>query len=498
MRKKWVIYFLVIFVTGCYRSEIVFDTTPTSDLQIAPLIKLDGKSCYADTELNLIRYSISKDSVSGFSPLVEFKEKSELYFNGLKLQNNKVNQLGDMEAGATNIVVIKNGNKSREFEFVFTTSPIVQVIYDSEIYDEPKTLVRIHISDPEETTDFLSFAGIEHRGTFSRGFDKKSFGFTLWKNMNSTSEYSTSLLNFGRNNDWILNGAIVDPARIRNMVSFEIWKDLKNGKENDDSKHIGIHPRPVELFMNNRFWGLYIFSDNLNQAFLSAGNEAVLYKAYDWADGATRFETYDSKVSRNRFWNGWEQKIPYYKEKINWEPLNKLYEVAVNSSDESFKNDISELIDIDNFIDYYLFLNLTSAIDNTGKNIFLYKENKQAPFTIIPWDLDGSWGLVYDGTRMGYNSVLSNRLFQRLFETNPGNFISKLKNRWFYLRQNSFNEVNLNAVFDSSFYKLISSDIIQMENKIWNQNLNMQEEQEYIQNWTKNRLDYLDGYFESL
>lgn len=498
MKKKWFIYSLIIFVTGCYKTDIIYNTEPTSDLQIFPLLKLNGTGCYVDTKLDLIRYSIAADSVSNFSPFVEFQDKSELYFNGIKLQNNAVNLLGNIKAGKSNNVVVTNGDTSRKFEFIFTSLPIVQVIYDSQIYDEPKTLVRINISDPEETTVFSSFAGIEHRGTFSRGFDKKSMGFSLWENMDSSSEYLTSLLNFGKNNDWILNSAIVDPSRIRNIVSFEIWNGLRNENKDDYSGNIGIQPRPVELFMNNRFWGLYIFSDNLNKAFLSAGNKAVLYKAYDWANGATRFERYDSKVSHHRFWNGWEQKIPHYKEKINWEPLNKLYEVVRNSSDESFKKGISELIDIDNFIDYYLFLNLTAAADNTGKNIFLYKENQQEPFKIIPWDQDGSWGLVYDGSRMGYNTVLSNRLFQRLFETNPRNFISKLKNRWFYLRQNNYEKAKLNAAFDSSFNKLISLDIIQKENKIWSLNLNMQEEQEYIQNWIKNRLDYLDGYFANL
>jgi len=301
-------------------------------------------------------------------------------------------------------------------------------------------------------------------------------------------------LGFKPNSDWILNSAVVDPSRIRNLVSFEIWNDLDEWEE-EESRHIKIHSKPAEVFLNNKLQGLYIFSERINREFLNAGNEAVLYKAIDWSDGATRFERFNPAPSNNRFWNGWEQEIPDPDLALNWKPLENLYKLTVNATDEAFRNNIASQIDVENFIDYYLLLNLTSAGDNTGKNIFFYKRNSSVPFQIIPWDLDGAWGIRYDGIRTGFEFVLSNRLFDRLIETNPGNFNEKMKGRWFYLRESNYSEEQLKQLFVHYFSEIQKSGIIIHENRIWEENLDLDNEKKYIENWIGNRLNFLDDYF---
>ena len=500
MSKKWLTYFILLFPMifhSCYIEETVFDTDPDDALNLPVLLKLDGKMCFFDAPQNMLRYSLAEDS-SDFSPFVEHNPNSLLTFNGKTLNNNKINPFGEIEIGKTYPLTIENNGTQQQFEFVFTNLPVVQIISDSEIYDEPKTLAKIQITDTEPASTFSSFAGIERRGKFSKYFNKRSMGFALWENMNSTSEYSAPVLGFKPNSDWILNSTVVDPSRIRNLVSLEIWNELINWKDGGEPGYIKIHSKPTEVFLNNKLQGVYIFSERVNRELLNAGNEAVLYKAIDWADGATRFERFNPAPSNNWFWNGWEQEIPDPDVTLNWEPLKNLYELTVNATNEEFSNKIYSFIDIQNFIDYYLLLNLTSAGDNTGKNIFFYKKNSSAPFQIIPWDLDGAWGIRYDGTRTGYESVLTNRLFDRLIETNAGNMKQKLKNRWFYLRENNFSEEQLIQIFAHYFSKIEESGIIIHENRIWNENLNIENERMYIEKWIENRLIFLDNYFRQL
>jgi hypothetical protein len=482
---------------SCYREETVFDTAPDDELNLPVLLKLDDKSCFFDAPQNMLRYSLTED-LPDFSPLVEHNPNSVLTFNGKTLNNNKINFLGEIETGKAYPLTIENNGALQQFEIVFTNLPVVQIISDSEIYDEPKTLAKIQITDTESATNFSSFAGIERRGKFSKYFDKRSMGFALWKNMNSTSEYPASILGFQPNTDWILNSAVVDPSRIRNLISFEIWNNLKGWGDGENPDYTEIHSKPTEVFLNNKLQGLYIFSERINRKLLNAGNEAVLYKAIDWSDGATRFERFNPAPSNNRFWNGWEQEIPNPDLSLNWKPLENLYELTVNATDEAFRNNIASQIDVENFIDYFLLLNLTSASDNTGKNIFFYKENSSAPFQIIPWDLDGAWGIRYDGTRTGSESVLSNRLFDRLIETNPENFRKKLKNRWFYLRGHNYSEEQLKQLFAHYFTEINHSGIITHENRIWEVNLDLETEKEFIDNWMESRLVFLDGYFGRL
>ena len=415
----------------------------------------------------------------------------------MKLNNYQTNGLGNIRVNKKYNLKIKSGDSEKNIDLVFTNLPVIQIINDSKIYEEPKSLARIKINTPEIENTFSSFIGIEYRGKYSRIYKKRSLGFSLWKKMVSTETYPANLLGGISNTDWILTAAFNDPSRIRNLVSFEIWENLDSLQDEIHGNHAGIHCQPAEVFLNNNFRGLYLFSGLVNHEMLNLDEGAVLYKANDWAAGATKFESFDPEISSNKYWNGWEQKFPDSKELINWEPLNELYELVVNGTDEDFTNNIYNLIDIELFIDYFLFLNLTFASDNTGKNIFFFKKNANSKFKLLPWDLDGSWGIQYDGLQVGYGSILTNNLFCRLHELNPDNYNKKVKSRWQLLRENNFSREKLYRVFDKYFNLLNSSDIINQENKIWGIDLNISEEQNYIENWTTNRLIFLDSYFQA-
>ncbi|HKJ80005.1 MAG TPA: CotH kinase family protein, partial [Prolixibacteraceae bacterium] len=286
MHKKTAILTLFLVITivmqSCYKEKVVYETDPNDMLQLPVLLKLDGRECFFDAQFNMLRYAFSKDS-SGFSPKVEFANESQVYFEGKRLGNNQINNFGTVEVGTPyQLTIEKNGSK-KEFDLIFTNNPIIQVICDSEIYDEPKTLARIKISAPFSPADFSSYCGIEHRGKFTKYEDKRSMGFELRQNMNSTSEYSAGIFNFKPNTDWILTSAVIDPSRIRNAVSFNIWNQLSGWDDGKNAKHIGIDSKLIELFLNTKFHGIYVFSERINRTFLNAGNDAVLYKAEEWA-----------------------------------------------------------------------------------------------------------------------------------------------------------------------------------------------------------------------
>lgn len=491
--------FLLAFMLGlssCYKEITFYDTEPTNTLDLPVLIKLDGKDCFYDSKSNMLRYSISKDSLTDFSPAVKFLNTSEIYFQATKLTNNQVNHLGNVQFGKPYPLKIISNGIEKKMDLIFTNLPIVRVISDSPFYDEPKSLVRMTIGDPNYRTDFSSYAGMEIRGNFSRGFDKKSLGFSLWKDPNSTSEYSSSLLGIADNCEWILNSAIIDPSRIRNLVSIEIWNSL-NTPGITKKDHLGVKSILVEVFINNSFHGIYTFSEKLNKEFLDAKNNALLYKAIDWANGGTTFDGLISPLSPNNYWNGWKQEVPDLKDRIDWKPLYNLSELVVNGNDVSFLASIEKLIDLDVLIDYYLLLNLTSGFDNVGKNTFLFKETINAPFLIIPWDLDGSWGINYDGSRTGYESILGNHLYDRLHKMNPLNYREKVKKRWLYLRTHQFSKESLLQHFGKYFQELNTSDIIQKENLVWNLNLDMIAEQDYMEYWISHRLEFLDQHFQN-
>ena len=143
--------------------------------------------------------------------------------------------------------------------------------------------------------------------------------------------------------------------------------------------------------------GLYNLHEIINGEFLemSFNFDAVLYKAIDW-DGPT-FKTYSPNLSNNKYWNNWEQKFPEPEDRINWGPVMNLTDLVVNQTDFNFNSQINFLINIDNFIDYYILLNLLSLHDNVGKNTFLGSQSEVDPIFIIPWDLEGAVGIMWNG-----------------------------------------------------------------------------------------------------
>lgn len=491
------IILIIIFYSfqSCLKEELVFNAESNRELKLPTILKINNKECCFDHTENNLRYSLEIDLFNDFKPLIEFQDYSVIYFEGALLKNNSINNLGKIEINKEYEVVIKANNETKKLQLTFTNLPIVQIITPNKIYDDPKTLARLIINHQEKNKLSESyFIGLEHRGGASQSFEKKSMGFSLKNSLDLDDDSSDQLFEMKKNNDWILDAMWIDQGRLRNKSSFELWTKL------DGDRHDGIEGEFVELFINNEHQGLYCLNENINSEKLELNNDddAVLYKATEWGGGATLFDIYADDAPVNYYWDGWEQKYPDPKTKINWSPLKELRQTIVDGTDTEFKSNIASLIDIDNLVDYYIFLNLVSAGDNRGKNTFLVKKDKQSKFYYIPWDIDGSWGLLWNGTRVGYTSILSNNLFDRLIATDADNFKNKLKLRWNALRSDLYSNSKLKDLFTANFNLINQSDIIEIENRKWGSNIDLSSDQVYLNGWIDNRVIFLDNYFKNL
>ncbi|MCK9254448.1 MAG: CotH kinase family protein [Bacteroidales bacterium] len=487
--------FIFVNIISCYKEELVLIPETKEDLKLESLIYFNSKPCFFDEETSSLTYSLSEIDLENFSPIINFSPLVKVYYEGNLLENSKNLEFKNIEYKKDYSFCFVTNTDSVEIKLRFTALPIVRISKTLNIFDDPKIPAFIHISYPEVSKpDYLGYVGIEYRGASSQIYPKKSFGFNSLANKDIKTYKNTKLVGERENYKWILDAAYIDDLRLRNSVSFSIWSKISDSKN-----HFSINTMPVELFINNKHQGLYCLNENFSDEILGLKtNSEVLYKAKDWHDGATRFEYANEKVPKTDYWDGWEQKYPNPKSLINWEELKKLRNFIVNSKDKNFIDSIDYYIDIDNFIDYYLFLNLCSAFDNTGKNIFLMKSRETKKFIILPWDLDASWGLFWDRSYIEPTGILSNNLYDRLFELNPNNFKAKVKTRWFDLAQNVFSEEEILDEFEKSINPIIKSGIIDKENLIWSLNIDTEAEYEYLKNWLRARINYLDTYFSSL
>ncbi len=487
-----VLFFILVLYTSCYKDQVVYNSIVDDNCELSAILKFNGKSCCYDYHASCLRFPIDSAAMNNFFPYTEFQDFASVTFDGRELNNHQVNNLGDICYKRSYEISVEVHGEKKCILLQFTNLPVVQVITPNTIYDEPKTLARIDIHFPEQGKASETYvAGIEYRGKTSQQYPKKSYGFSLKGSFDSNDDRSYALFDMKSNNDWILDAMWIDNGRMRNIASFELWDMM------DDHKYQGISGVSVELFLNNEHQGLYSLNENINAEHLGLTNTTgVLYKAYDWGNGATTFEFLNDEPPGINIWDSWEQKYPDPKSCINWDPLYELRWLVVNEDDAFFTEKIISSVDIWNFVDYYLFLNLTFSLDNIGKNTFLVKEDCDDLFRIIPWDMDGSWGVFWDGTHTGYQGMLSNNLFDRMQSTNAGDFNTLVIQRWYSLRGNIFSEENLRNHFSAHFNTLTQSDIMDQENAVWDRNIDMETEKDYLFSWIHNRLVWLDTYFQ--
>lgn len=170
----------------------------------------------------------------------------------------------------------------------------------------------------------------------------------------------------------------------------------------------------------------------------------------------------------------------------------------ISSPQDDFNNSIGNQVDIDNAIDYYIFLNLIYASDNTGKNVYTAKLDHNALYFFLPWDMDGSFGTDWTGSRSDItNRMLKNGLFEKLLKYPE--FKIQTKERWRDLRTSTITKESINSIFNNNYDNLQRNGLYERERIIYDTiKTDHAEEMQFISSWIDRRIDFMDQYFEEL
>ena len=495
---------ILLLLEGCYEEVSIPEIQPSEGS--VKVVSFDDVHAFVDTTEHFMLFTIGEDTIQSFSPTVEFGNYHSLLLNEIELVSGQENEIGPIIANQPYRLVARNNQRSDTFHLVFTTLPILQVVTEESIPVEPKVVSWLELQYCDEAgsspspTLFESYAGIEIRGGSSTRYEKKAFGIELWNNQYGRDQ-AAPLLGMRYGEDWILDAMYIDDLRMRNKISFELWEKMGSTPPEDqmDGVFPGVHLEYVELFINNRYTGLYCLGEKLDETLIRfSGDQSeiggVMYKAIDWADGSTTFQTYHSEPTKTMVWDGWEQ---IYPEETNyWEPLAELRKTVALDDDGAFANKIGSLIDLENAAEYYLFINLLLAYDNVGKNIFYARYSDQSRFFILPWDTEATWGRNWDRTNSQTVGLPGNNLFKRLIEHNVDGFNDHVRQKWDTYRETIFHEDSLMHTIDQHYACLKQSGAIDRENARWKEfQIDFDQEYAYISQWIEARLNYLDQHF---
>jgi spore coat protein H len=494
-----------VLLQACYKEQIIVDYKGMS--LPGHVLKFDQVPAFADKQENIILYTLPSDTIVSFSPHVTFADYQSISINGKELIKNEINDLGEVLVNQPYRLVAKSKSETEYYQLCFTKLPILHISTEKTIKDEPKVLswfeLQYALKDElaDETCFYSSNAGIEIRGRTSANHEKKSYGLELWKDCYK-NDSSASLLGMHSCEDWILDAMYIDPLRMRNKLSFELWGKMCSHGEVSPWKtpDPGIRSEYIELFINQNYMGLYTLSERLDETLLNLykgpeGFEGLIYKAIGNGIVSSIYETYNDKPGESMIWEGWEQVFP--DQLACWQPLLELRNTLLSEDDEFFRENIESLLNLDCAAEYYIFVNMLLAYDNIVKNHYLIRYPYESQFLMHPWDLEATWGIMWDGRESKSTGIVENRLFKHLIALEVAEFTGLLESKWEHYRESFLQTDSLLASALVYADLLKESGVIERENARWPAaEMDLDYQIRYLSDWTSARLEYLDRVFD--
>jgi len=394
------------------------------------------------------------------------------------------------------------------YTFYFTSFPVFSIETGNNDLSSEHIPAQFKMCD--DAGNYLnSWIGINVRGGTSTYFPKKSYRIEFWQNESGDATRNVSLLGLRNDDDWILLSLYTEPLRLRNMTCHTLWNKLHRPyyQEIEPEMVAGARLKYVELFANGSYLGLYGLCERVDRKQLklqsyeeSPLNYGELFKAQEYNSGLVTYDFIAPYNNNNRWWDGYEMKYPEEELITDWGGFYSYKLFVLQSSVENFKEDVGNFVEMSNSVDYFIFLNVLRAIDNTGKNIFMSRYNQVHPYFITPWDLDATLGMFVDGTRLPeFTGILSNGLYNRLLaDCDSGGFINQLNNRWIELRSGLLHTDSLINTLVSNYHLLKFNDNYTRESMVWGGLNQTEEDLSYTIDWIYKRLNYLDVQFENL
>lgn len=359
-------------------------------------------------------------------------------------------------------------------------------------------------------------AGIEHRGSSSLGFPKKSMGFEL--NDEKNEAVDVDLLGLPAESDWILFSAYNDRTLMRDVMAYEL------------SNAMGQYApriRYVELFVNTGdgrltmadYEGVYVLVEKIKRdanrvdiAKIETSDSTepnvsggYIFKKDRLDPGDSGFSTSSGQVL------GWvepkEQEVTTAQRAWVQNFFSQFETALYGANFRDPVNGYAKYIDVDAFIDHHIMVELCKNIDGYRLSTFMYKDRggklKMGPI----WDYNLSlgnadynegwmtsgwyWSLLGDGEYPWYR-----RLFQ------DPDFQQRYIDRWSAFRRNQFNPDGVIARTDRIANLLGESQVRNFQRwqimgqyvwPNWFIGNTYEEEVTWMQGWIRGRIDWIDS-----
>jgi hypothetical protein len=367
------------------------------------------------------------------------------------------------------------------FSQTFTDSNLPIVIVTTEnnapIVDDPRVIAHMGVIDngpgvQNNVTDpFTNYDGrieIEIRGSTSQQYPKKGYGFETQDSLGQNAQ--VALLGMGVENDWILYGPYPDKSLIRNVLTFDLARQMG---------HYASATRYCELVINGDYRGLYVmmerikrdndrvqiedvhvpnlWNDTLTGGYIVKVDKLTGDVPYSWGsnyDSEVVFQFHDPEYDElNSF------QAAYMEDYIG-EFEDVIYGPDFNDPTDGWPKYIHHT----SFFDFFILQELGRTVDGYRSSSFMFKDkntfNWMEKLQAGPmWDFNLSFGNadycdadITTGWQYNFDQIcnFSTEIpfwWERLLD-DPG-YANGLKCRWEELRQGPLKTSNIHAFIDS-------------------------------------------------
>lgn len=378
--------------------------------------------------------------------------------------------------------------------------------------DEGKVLFAVRYVS--ETLTFSEWCTLKVQGDGSRRYPKKNYNIQFYKDASKSKKDKIAFKQWGKSSKFTLKANWIDITHARNLVNGQIWTDMMRSRSDFDSLPENLLESPnlgvvdgftVKVFVNGVYQGRYTLNipkdawmwnmdDSLetNVTLYGEGRSdpATVFEAealidgVDWSDEVHEDEVPQSVITR----------------------FNQFINFVRTANDTTFRNNLSNYVDITSLLDVELFAYVTCGIDAIGKNeIFMSYDGVK--YICGVYDMDATWGLRWDGAisyPYNYPKTSSDFTGSRLHNRVQSLFASQAKERYAQLRATALSETNIIKRL-SDFERNLTQELIAEDYAETTANgafINIPSKEtntfQALREYIVKRLEYLDGIYENV
>lgn len=307
---------------------------------------------------------------------------------------------------------------------------------------DTKHHTRIEYSDGGSS--FNCFSNTSYQGSSSIGLPQKNFRLRLYSDDELSSKKKIKLGSMIETNQFNLKAYYTDITQCKEPIIYRLWLKAKMDRDFDSqfpwsgeqklfSSATGCYfGFPVEVSVDGEFYGISFMlnkKDGDNYLLDSTDNGLLVC-------GESNLAGFWSSFAQENF----SDEIDDAMSESTAEAVRSFIEDFCSKDEAYIQENANDRLYIDDWIDYYIFVEVFGIVDNYAKNILLYSGADKHKFSAFLYDLDWSFG-YNDRTGITYDVLTMNNAQAKdvtFFKKFVSVFWLRIVDRFNYLYNNGF------------------------------------------------------------